>query len=58
MSLLVAGLMMESAVAMRAHTANEILPLIEERMQDLFLPQGIPLHAATQAQRFKQLPSA
>jgi HAMP domain-containing protein len=43
-----AGLMMESAVAMRAYTANEILPLIEQRMQDSFLPQGIPFYAATQ----------
>lgn len=43
-----AGLMMESAVAMRAYTASEILPLIEQRMQDSFLPQGIPFYAATQ----------
>src|SRR5579862_1865685 len=35
-----AGLMMESAVAMRAYTASEILPLLEPRMQDSFLPQG------------------
>jgi protein-histidine pros-kinase len=43
-----AGLMMESAVAMRAYTASEILPLIEPQMQDSFLPQGIPFYAATQ----------
>jgi hypothetical protein len=43
-----AGLMMESAVAMRAYTASEILPLIEQRMQEAFLPQGIPFYAATQ----------
>jgi protein-histidine pros-kinase len=43
-----AGLMMESAVAMRAYTASEILPLIEQRMQESFLPQGIPFYAATQ----------
>src|SRR5579859_7500975 len=43
-----AGLMMESAVAMRAYTASEILPLLEPRMQDSFLPQGIPFYAATQ----------
>ena len=40
--------MMDSAVAMRAYTANEILPLIEQRMQDSFPPQRIPFYAATQ----------
>jgi HAMP domain-containing protein len=43
-----AGLMMESAVAMRAYTASEILPLLEPRMQDSFLPEGVPFYAATQ----------
>jgi len=43
-----AGLMMESAVAMRAYTASEILPLLEPRMQETFLPQGIPFYAAAQ----------
>ena len=43
-----AGLMMDSAVAIRAYTATEILPLLEQQMQDSFLPQSIPFYAATQ----------
>ncbi len=43
-----AGLMMDSAVAIRAYTASEILPLLEHQMQDSFLPQSIPFYAATQ----------
>jgi len=43
-----AGLMMDSAEAMRAYTANEILPLLEQKMQESFLPQSIPFYAATQ----------
>jgi protein-histidine pros-kinase len=43
-----AGLMMDSAVAVRSYTANEILPLLEQQMRDSFLPQGIPFYAATQ----------
>jgi len=31
-----AGLMMDSAVATRAYTANEILPLLEQRVQESF----------------------
>jgi HAMP domain-containing protein len=43
-----AGLMMESAVAMRTYTVTEILPLLEPRMHESFLPQSIPFYAATQ----------
>jgi HAMP domain-containing protein/mono/diheme cytochrome c family protein len=43
-----AGLMMDSAVAMRDYTANEILPLLEPQMQETFPPQSIPFYAATQ----------
>ena len=43
-----AGLMMDSAVAIRSYTASEILPLLEQPMRDSFLPQGIPFYAATQ----------
>ncbi len=43
-----AGLMMDSAVAIRSYTAGEILPLLERQMRDSFLPQGIPFYAATQ----------
>jgi HAMP domain-containing protein len=43
-----AGLMMDSAGAIRSYTASEILPLLEPQMGDSFLPQGIPFYAATQ----------
>src|SRR5580704_564064 len=43
-----AGLMMDSAAAVRLYTANEILPLISARMQDEFPPQSVPSYAATQ----------
>jgi HAMP domain-containing protein len=43
-----AGLMMDSALAIRAYTANEILPLLGTRIQDDFPPQSVPFYAATQ----------
>ncbi len=43
-----AGLMMDSALATRAYTANEIVPLLNERMGAGFLPQSVPFYAATQ----------
>lgn len=43
-----AGLMMDSAGAIRTYTANEILPLLEHSMHDSFPPQEIPFYAATQ----------
>jgi protein-histidine pros-kinase len=43
-----AGLMMDSAAAVRSYTANEILPLISARMKDEFPPQSVPSYAATQ----------
>ncbi|HEX3603059.1 MAG TPA: DUF3365 domain-containing protein [Steroidobacteraceae bacterium] len=43
-----AGLMMDSAAAVRTYTANEILPLISARMKDDFPPQSVPSYAATQ----------
>jgi HAMP domain-containing protein len=46
--LMQAGLMMDSAGAIREYTANEILPLLEQRMHESFLPQSIPFYAATQ----------
>src|ERR1700730_12066419 len=42
------GLMMDSALAIRAYTANEILPLLSERIQEEFPPQSVPSYAATQ----------
>jgi HAMP domain-containing protein len=43
-----AGLMVDSALASRAYTADEIDPLLEAHMQDSFPPQVIPFYAATQ----------
>lgn len=43
-----AGLMLDSALASRAYTADEIDPLLAGRMQDSFPPQSIPFYAATQ----------
>jgi HAMP domain-containing protein len=43
-----AALMLDSATAVRAYTANEILPLLKDRMKDEFPPQSIPFYAATQ----------
>jgi HAMP domain-containing protein len=43
-----AGLMMDSALAIRDYTANEILPLLSGRIQNEFPPQSVPFYAATQ----------
>jgi HAMP domain-containing protein len=43
-----AGLMMDSALAIRNYTANEILPLLSGRMEGDFPPQSVPFYAATQ----------
>ena len=43
-----AGLMMDSAFAIRAYTANEVRPLLNEKMITEFRPQSVPSYAATQ----------
>ncbi|HTT01474.1 MAG TPA: DUF3365 domain-containing protein [Steroidobacteraceae bacterium] len=43
-----AALMMDSAIAMRAYTANQIEPLLVEHLKNEFLPQSVPFYAATQ----------
>ncbi len=43
-----AGLMMDSAAAVRSYTAKEILPLISAGMKTDFPPQSVPSYAATQ----------
>src|SRR5271170_115657 len=43
-----ADLMLDSATAVRAYTANEILPLLAGRIDSEFPPQSIPFYAATQ----------
>ena len=42
-----AGLMMESALAVRNYTVNEIKPLLSVQMTRQFLPQTVPAYAAT-----------
>lgn len=43
-----AGLMMDSAFAIRGYTTSEIVPLLGEQMNAQFLPQSVPSYAATQ----------
>jgi protein-histidine pros-kinase len=43
-----AGLMMDSALAIRDYTAKEIAPLLRTQMQSVFLPQSVPAYAATE----------
>jgi protein-histidine pros-kinase len=43
-----AGLMMDSALATRSYTSSEILPLLQSRVKNEFLPQSVPFYAATQ----------
>lgn len=44
-----AGLMMESALAVRGYTVDEIRPLLAEQMKKEFLPQTVPAYAATRS---------
>ncbi|HLJ39513.1 MAG TPA: DUF3365 domain-containing protein [Steroidobacteraceae bacterium] len=43
-----AGLMMDSALAVRDYTAKQIAPLLHTQMQSEFLPQSVPAYAATE----------
>ncbi len=43
-----ARIMMESALASRAYTANQIKPLLETQMKYQFLPQTVPAYGATE----------
>ena len=43
-----AGLMMDSAAAIRSYTSTEIVPLLSEKMKEEFRPQSVPSYAATQ----------
>ncbi len=43
-----AGLMLDSAQAMRTYTANEIAPLLSDKLRTEFVPQSVPFYAATQ----------
>ncbi|WP_250628086.1 c-type heme family protein [Pinirhizobacter soli] len=43
-----AGLMMDSAAAIRFYTETEIGPLLDDKMVSAFRPQSVPFYAATQ----------
>ncbi|UCE88587.1 MAG: DUF3365 domain-containing protein [Pseudomonadota bacterium] len=43
----IAGIMMESAVAIRGYTVREIRPLLAVQIKRQFLPQTVPAYAAT-----------
>jgi protein-histidine pros-kinase len=43
-----AGLMMDSALAVREYTSKQIAPLLQAQMQNEFLPQSVPAYAATE----------
>jgi protein-histidine pros-kinase len=43
-----AGLMLDSATAIRAYTDTEVGPLLDEKMRSAFRPQSVPFYAATQ----------
>ena len=43
-----AGLMIDSAAAIRSYTETEIGPLLDEKMVSAFRPQSVPFYAATQ----------
>ncbi len=43
-----AGLMLDSAKAIRSYTETEIGPLLDEKMVTAFRPQSVPFYAATQ----------
>ena len=42
------GLMMESALAIRGYTINQIRPQLELQLMRVFLPQSVPAYAATE----------
>ncbi len=44
-----AGMMMETALAIRGYTVNEVRPLLKAQMQHTFLPQSVPAYAATKS---------
>jgi HAMP domain-containing protein len=43
-----AGLMLDSAAAIRSYTETEVGPLLDDKMISVFRPQSVPFYAATQ----------
>lgn len=44
-----AGMMMETALAIRGYTVSEVRPLLKDQMVHTFLPQSVPAYAATRS---------
>jgi hypothetical protein len=42
-----ARIMMETAMAMRGYTVNQIKPLLAPMLDETFLPQSVPAYSAT-----------
>ena len=43
-----AGLMMETALAIRGYTVQQVRPHLEMQLMRVFLPQTVPAYAATE----------
>ncbi|MGH8847886.1 MAG: Tll0287-like domain-containing protein, partial [Polaromonas sp.] len=43
-----ARLMMDTALAVRAYTVEQVKPHLDKQLEDLFLPQTVPAYAATE----------
>ena len=43
-----ARLMMDTALAVRAYTVDQVKPHLDKQLQDVFLPQTVPAYAATE----------
>jgi len=44
-----AGMMMETALAIRGYTVSEVRPLLQAQLKHTFLPQSVPAYAATKS---------
>ena len=43
-----AGLMMDTAIAIRGYTVNQVRPHLADKLSQTFLPQTVPAYAATE----------
>ncbi|MGE0358115.1 MAG: DUF3365 domain-containing protein [Burkholderiales bacterium] len=43
-----AGLMMEAALSIRGYTVKQVKPHLEDKLQQVFLPQSVPAYSATE----------
>ena len=44
----IANLMIAAAQAVRGYTINQVRPLIDDQLDEVFLPESVPAYAATQ----------